>query len=259
MPIIKCPECGQEVSDQADQCVHCGYPLKKLRQPKNKGKRNKVFLFIAIPVLVVAVVFLVLGVLSGRNPTKQLFFKNPNFTELQATLDGDVEKSSTDGNARILFRKYKMSADDGVQAKITFTVGNVEQSVYYRLQDGSVNEITFDYSEGLTWMWGYDFEFDGKNLNETNVRGGGIGEAKKDLATGTIELANDIFNLYLDGNCTIEQVYEEYTNYIGTVNALFIASMTIAAVFAVGGVTMLVLFFVKRKKAEPQPTEQPTE
>ena len=25
--LIKCPECGQEVSDQSQACVHCGYPL----------------------------------------------------------------------------------------------------------------------------------------------------------------------------------------------------------------------------------------
>ncbi|WP_026489154.1 zinc ribbon domain-containing protein [Butyrivibrio sp. XBB1001] len=28
MAIIKCPECGQDVSDIAAVCVHCGYPLK---------------------------------------------------------------------------------------------------------------------------------------------------------------------------------------------------------------------------------------
>lgn len=29
MAIIKCPNCGMEVSDQAEQCIHCGYNLKK--------------------------------------------------------------------------------------------------------------------------------------------------------------------------------------------------------------------------------------
>lgn len=35
MPLIKCPECGKEVSDQALSCPHCGYPLKK-PEPKKK-------------------------------------------------------------------------------------------------------------------------------------------------------------------------------------------------------------------------------
>ena len=28
MALIKCPECGKEVSDQSDVCVNCGYPIK---------------------------------------------------------------------------------------------------------------------------------------------------------------------------------------------------------------------------------------
>jgi len=27
--LIKCPECEREVSDQAEICIHCGYPLKE--------------------------------------------------------------------------------------------------------------------------------------------------------------------------------------------------------------------------------------
>lgn len=27
MTLIKCPECGKEISDKASQCIHCGYPL----------------------------------------------------------------------------------------------------------------------------------------------------------------------------------------------------------------------------------------
>jgi len=30
MALIKCPECGKNVSNQAEACIHCGYPLKKV-------------------------------------------------------------------------------------------------------------------------------------------------------------------------------------------------------------------------------------
>ena len=30
MALIKCPECGKEVSDKASACIHCGYPLAEL-------------------------------------------------------------------------------------------------------------------------------------------------------------------------------------------------------------------------------------
>ena len=29
MALITCPECGQPVSNEATQCIHCGYPLQK--------------------------------------------------------------------------------------------------------------------------------------------------------------------------------------------------------------------------------------
>ena len=27
MALIKCPECGRDISDRAPQCIHCGFPL----------------------------------------------------------------------------------------------------------------------------------------------------------------------------------------------------------------------------------------
>lgn len=29
MALIKCPECGREISDKSDRCIHCGYPLEQ--------------------------------------------------------------------------------------------------------------------------------------------------------------------------------------------------------------------------------------
>ena len=28
MAIIKCSECGQDISEKATHCIHCGYPIK---------------------------------------------------------------------------------------------------------------------------------------------------------------------------------------------------------------------------------------
>lgn len=32
MALIKCPECGKEISDKATQCIYCGYPLSNKLQ-----------------------------------------------------------------------------------------------------------------------------------------------------------------------------------------------------------------------------------
>jgi len=41
MALIKCPECGTEVSDKAEKCPKCAYPLKlenNISQVKNDSK-----------------------------------------------------------------------------------------------------------------------------------------------------------------------------------------------------------------------------
>lgn len=39
MALIKCPECGQNVSDKATNCIHCGAPLKVEKGVKIKIPR----------------------------------------------------------------------------------------------------------------------------------------------------------------------------------------------------------------------------
>ena len=48
MALIKCPECGKEISDKAPACIHCGFPLSllhgeetssiKIEDPSKKNK-----------------------------------------------------------------------------------------------------------------------------------------------------------------------------------------------------------------------------
>ena len=42
MALIKCPECGGQVSDRADVCIHCGYPLKEIKEKVIVTKSNSV-------------------------------------------------------------------------------------------------------------------------------------------------------------------------------------------------------------------------
>ncbi len=46
MSLIKCPECGREISSFADFCPHCGFPMKKTEEkPKKEENRNLVSLY----------------------------------------------------------------------------------------------------------------------------------------------------------------------------------------------------------------------
>ena len=52
MALIKCPECGKEISDKATNCIHCGYPLSLLSSEKadreNKEYSFKIGVFITV-------------------------------------------------------------------------------------------------------------------------------------------------------------------------------------------------------------------
>ena len=36
MAMVKCPECGQDISNLAVTCPHCGYPVKKMNDEKEE-------------------------------------------------------------------------------------------------------------------------------------------------------------------------------------------------------------------------------
>lgn len=40
MALITCPECGKKVSDKAEICVGCGYPIAKLYVPEVENKKS---------------------------------------------------------------------------------------------------------------------------------------------------------------------------------------------------------------------------
>ena len=41
MALIKCPECGKEISSEADACIHCGFPIKKKQKRRLSTTERK--------------------------------------------------------------------------------------------------------------------------------------------------------------------------------------------------------------------------
>lgn len=50
MSLIKCPECGKEISDKSNACIHCGYKISS----KNKMVKYKMPIFIIAFVVLVS-------------------------------------------------------------------------------------------------------------------------------------------------------------------------------------------------------------
>ncbi len=54
MAMIKCPECGKEVSDKADACPNCGNPISEKAAPKHKSKKKIIVIVLVVCLLSVA-------------------------------------------------------------------------------------------------------------------------------------------------------------------------------------------------------------
>lgn len=74
MALIKCPECGKEISDTSKNCIHCGYALKEeniaspqtivnVEAPK-KEKSSKKFLIIGITLFLCALILSASGMMT---------------------------------------------------------------------------------------------------------------------------------------------------------------------------------------------------
>lgn len=49
MSLIKCPECGKEISDKATVCIHCGYPIKEETDKINiEQNTKKIFVYMCM-------------------------------------------------------------------------------------------------------------------------------------------------------------------------------------------------------------------
>lgn len=67
MALIKCPECGKEISDTVTQCPHCGFQIK---QEKTINKK-----LIIIPIIAVLLLIAIIGIINiagnNKSPAKQ--------------------------------------------------------------------------------------------------------------------------------------------------------------------------------------------
>ena len=56
MALIKCPECGKEISDEAKSCPNCGYRIRKSNVAKHK-KISTYLILIGLALFVISMVW----------------------------------------------------------------------------------------------------------------------------------------------------------------------------------------------------------
>lgn len=65
MGLIKCPECGKEISDKSENCVNCGFPIIQKENLEKKIKKDKKQSIYGIIGFVVALVGMCFGLYEG--------------------------------------------------------------------------------------------------------------------------------------------------------------------------------------------------
>jgi len=89
MALIKCPDCGKEISSEATSCPFCGCPATKINPNLNEEIKNNLqkrgMLFIVIAIA--AIVFVILG-------DSNAFHFVAASTELMAVISGIIALAS---------------------------------------------------------------------------------------------------------------------------------------------------------------------
>lgn len=150
MALIKCPECGKEVSDKAETCPGCGYVLKQNKKKitqANFSKKNKMAILLGSVIVIVAVLAgIYIKNITEKSPFENLTpdIKMKQVKELLGKPDWSNEISS-------YLQDYVDTYDD-----VKFMKLNGYLEFYYEKED----QNTIDFA-----IWNYDLNED-STLND---------------------------------------------------------------------------------------------
>ena len=156
MALIKCPECGQDISDKSLSCVHCGYPMPKKPIPQEElsCQENKP-LSIGIRIAAFFVVCLILTG-SALYPMLSASSKNPLAGQYFSYYVNDYERYT------LHFTETTVEVDHSYYNKNPSSPSGM-------LRDSSKStEGSYNY----TMISGNQFSCEGKNYTFTLVKNG---------------------------------------------------------------------------------------
>lgn len=125
MALIKCPECGKEISDKSITCPQCGYPLNESREQKevqdspkkSSFPRKRAIVFGAIALLVIiAVVVVYLTIIKPNSifNEAQDLVADGEYEEAQELIDGIPGRSGVEElQNEISYKRALVLLDEG--------------------------------------------------------------------------------------------------------------------------------------------------
>lgn len=129
MALINCSECGKEVSDKSQHCIHCGNPIAfnnentQVRESKTKKKKNRkglVLLFTFVLIVAAGVGY---------------FFIN------------QLEQKEADYRAKLIETYGLMGFSNVVSGNVITTVGDIWHDAIYK--ESNTNTFDFLYDDDM--------------------------------------------------------------------------------------------------------------
>lgn len=115
---IECPECSKMISDKADMCPHCGYPMGKIKKEAKKKEETKSAIGWTITCFLVIVLYIAFGKPAFDTPQKP---HEPDDTEAFVMSQSFVEQrlvSPTTAKFPYIGDAYEVTKIDSVTWRI---------------------------------------------------------------------------------------------------------------------------------------------
>lgn len=197
MAMIKCPECGKEISDKTKKCVNCGCPIKK------KVNKKIIEIIVIVIVLTVAIAGITYKTISDRKEKER---QEEIERDLADKADKERIKKEYKENVVLIISKIYTGATEAED------IGDLTYSVWYNSiweeKDSKTDKYTMkngkfnkDFNTSLQNLFN-DSEYIKKVSNVKSTQNE-VGELMKKLRTPpagyeeTYKLINDVYDSYL--------------------------------------------------------------
>ena len=155
MALIKCNECGKEISDKAINCIHCGCPMNNQEKTNDKQKLN---IFIIIGIIIFVIILLL--ILTQKNSSNINNNDNNNNNSIIGTYKYTGASSWADRKILYLYDNNKCMYLVGSAESKECTYYILDSSVEIKYEHSAIDdyyvELTFDILNDGKLQMGYD-------------------------------------------------------------------------------------------------------
>ena len=134
MAIINCKECGNEISDKAEKCPNCGYPIKEIKNKKNNTLITVICIFIFAFCISIAMLFETSNVSNNNLETVNTYtIGKINYSvpkELTLVNNGDKHEFMINDSALLLIGGFFNDSN--------YKLNNEEREIWYQ---SSINAL----------------------------------------------------------------------------------------------------------------------